>query len=765
MRAIEGLDLNVLDQAGWGLVFPANLDASTVDQVHKHLYPLLEMRQEQAGRFFRVFAGRDGVRPDESAVQFLNRYGAGYGSVDPSAVPYYLLLASRPDQISYEFQQRLSVQHAVGRIWFDSPDAWQAYADTVRRAEVSHDDRPAGLQIFTPLHPNDPFSTRLQGFAQQLAGDLAGNLRSWQVAVQPQERCKRADLIRLIRSAEARVLVLAGHSLNGAFVCAGWAGPEGRQKRPSLRNVFHSGSVPDDADLRGLVIIQYATDSVGTALGAETSKEAEVLLSLSEGRGAQAVAGWVGQVWGPTTRELQARELAVFSNSLQRLASGCTLGYALSLFPEQYAGLVSELNDAWEDIEYGLQPDETKLADLWAGMTTARGLTIIGDPAIRLPAVQAPEPAANLLASLTAPNIKQQYDNVTRSGAVNVLDLEISLSRSGIAAYDTVFQMSSTASGGTARAGGRVTLDFNRLQFALRSSEEYASSLTQQVFADSTLRRFAAEALALAQTMSQELRIRIAIHQNAPELHDVKWELLCEPERGAQLAAMNGVTFTRYLMSAGWSAIRIQPQRDMRVLVAVFDPIDADRYNIPAVDMNSETALLNSIYDRFNPVMLTGSSGRRATLQSFMEMMQTGVDVVHVKCISRQNRSDGQIQLMLSDEEGRTMAVSAGMFSAMIKELTRTPRLMILHADQPGSLAVQLAVVGVPAVLFIPDGMPAETIHRWLTIFLDTVRESGRVDLAASRARSTLRDQEMSWMPVLYTRMREGRIFSEPARY
>ena len=112
----QGVDPTDLAQTGWGVVFAEDADPRIVTA----LTPMLERRHAQAdalveGRYHE-FVGADGYRAGESKSAFLRRHHSGPGPVDPDVIPYYLLLVGGPDEIPFEIQYQLDVQHAVGRI-------------------------------------------------------------------------------------------------------------------------------------------------------------------------------------------------------------------------------------------------------------------------------------------------------------------------------------------------------------------------------------------------------------------------------------------------------------------------------------------------------------------------------------------------------------------------------------------------------------------------------------------------------------------------
>ena len=123
---------------GWALIFPAELRAEQVDAILEALAELLELRRGQAGDRFRVHRGTGdwpGVEPGESAENFLLRLGGQPGSPDLDILPYYLLLIAPPDRVPFQFQNELSLQRSVGRLWFEDLNGYAGYARGVVRSE------------------------------------------------------------------------------------------------------------------------------------------------------------------------------------------------------------------------------------------------------------------------------------------------------------------------------------------------------------------------------------------------------------------------------------------------------------------------------------------------------------------------------------------------------------------------------------------------------------------------------------------------------
>ena len=118
-------DPNDLKQAGWGIVLPGDVPS----EVMTALKPLLELRQQQAGSLYKELGG---YVPGRSPRDWLNSKGVTWGVVDPKkGVPLYLLLLGGPKQIPFEFQYMLDSYWNVGRLDFDSPADYRAYAEAV----------------------------------------------------------------------------------------------------------------------------------------------------------------------------------------------------------------------------------------------------------------------------------------------------------------------------------------------------------------------------------------------------------------------------------------------------------------------------------------------------------------------------------------------------------------------------------------------------------------------------------------------------------
>ena len=414
----HGGDRGDLAQAGWGVIFAARDPAAP--RVREALGDLLAHRRGQAAhtdeRRYQEFTGERGYRPGESRREFLSRHGAAPGAGDPGEMPHYLLLVGDPEAIPWSFQYALNVDFAVGRICFDSPQEYTAYARSVVAAETVATPRSRRVVVFAPHYPGDT-ATRLSAFdlAKPLAAHLTRGWPAWDVALSCGEEASKARLSSVLHGKEpAALLFAAGHGLGfpsghplqrgrqGALLCQDFPGAGGGGRGPvAAEHCFAADDVGTDAQLHGLITFHLACYSAGSpALGERwpnlrasprrvaprpfLSRLAQRLISHPRG-GALAVVGRLGRAWQlELTWPPNNGSLPAFTKAFDRLVAGRPVGHAMAAFAELHAQLARDLAAEIEIVCCGAPPDEDTLARLWAGRNDCRSYVVVGDPAVRL---------------------------------------------------------------------------------------------------------------------------------------------------------------------------------------------------------------------------------------------------------------------------------------------------------------------------------------------------------------------------------------------
>jgi len=404
------IDPRDLAESGWGVILPEGREA----ELREALAPLLALRKSQAGRLresrYRELAGYRG----ESKARFLARHGQGPGPADPDLLPYYLLLAADPAEISFRFQYQLDVQYAVGRLCFATLDEYARYAEGVVAAERESHARARRVCFFGTANPDDPnTASSLQNLVAPLAASVSNNRPDWPVdTVFGPAATKAALCERMGGALTPSLLFTASHGLGfppadprhalyqGALLCQDWPGPKAGRGPIPEDHYLAGHDIADSASPAGLISFHFACYSAGTPLhdsftkeGTEQKKIAtesfvahlpQRLLGHPRG-GALAVVGHVDRAWTFSFDWPEAgAHIQVFESALGRLLDGYPVGAAMEYFNQRYAELYTDLLEEREEVQWGAEPDFLSLADLWTAANDARSYVVLGDPAVRL---------------------------------------------------------------------------------------------------------------------------------------------------------------------------------------------------------------------------------------------------------------------------------------------------------------------------------------------------------------------------------------------
>jgi hypothetical protein len=381
-------------------------------QVKEALAPLLQLRSGQVAARFKELDYVAG----ESRRRWLARHGVAAGNVDPTCVPFYLLVVGCPERIPFGFCRELSVEYAVGLLSFDTPAEYAAFAASVVAAE-SNEVRPRSRRVtfFGTRHPEDR-PTRLS--ADKLVKPLAEGELARRVGCSFESISDDAATHEALAGVLARkdatapaFLFTATHGMGfgagaadqraqqGALVCQDWGGP---QSGPvAAGQFFAAADVPDDADAAGLFAFFFACYSAGTperdrfsrTPGQEPAKIAEASFAAAlprrllthPGGGALGCIGHVERAWGASIVESGAgSQLIPFENAIGNILAGKPIGLALKDFSERFAALSVSLAGMVEQVRNGLVVDDRQLSDAWIQRNDAEGYALFGDPAARL---------------------------------------------------------------------------------------------------------------------------------------------------------------------------------------------------------------------------------------------------------------------------------------------------------------------------------------------------------------------------------------------
>ncbi len=415
-----GLPMDVeptdLAQAGWSVVLPSGIP----DAVKRAVQPLIEHRSRQVPPDrWKILD----YTPRETWEDWLARHGVHGSDIEPTMVPYYVLLVGGPEEIPFEFQYQLDVNYAVGRIAFDVAEDYRKYAEAVIAYEqVGAIPNSREVVYWGTRHEGDP-ATELSSeyLIKPLAeGERANGTSPGKPPVAANSKFRsrvlrdndatKANLLDVLHTrakATTSVLFTASHGMgwpigdkeqrlaNGALLCQDWTG----FGRIHPEHYLTAAEIEPDAQLHGLLAFLFA------CYGAGTPRHDNFLLDLTSGPveiakapfvaripqrllagGALAVIGHVERAWGYSIQPPSVGpQLLPIRNLIGRILAGEPVGHSTRDFSERYATasvlLASKLNPMLPQAQ---RLTDAKLAWTWIERNDAQNYVVLGDPAVRL---------------------------------------------------------------------------------------------------------------------------------------------------------------------------------------------------------------------------------------------------------------------------------------------------------------------------------------------------------------------------------------------
>ena len=403
-----------LATAGWGVLYPEGEKETLLNP----LSPLLDLRRQQAGPLYKEIA----YLPGQSLAQVLEANGAPQFQSDPTQVPYYLMVVGSPSQIPFSIQYGLDRQFAVGRLDFDDPIDYGHYAQTVAERESA---RVSQLEttLFGTRHPGEATTELLADFlVKKLKTRMANSLDPvhYSFATKTEEKATKNTLARLMGgSLTPDLLLTATHGLilppstsdrmlrQGALLTAEYPGTAAWNGNPiPPRMIFSGGDIKPEADFNGMLALVFACYGGGTPERSSFPLEPHLPGShesyrpfvanlpkrmLAGRRGCRAVIAHVDNayIWAFTDAS-KREQTETFQAFFRGLLEGRTIGFAMDVFQRAHLEKLAqyrELVEAFNEDHAGVEDD--RLVQAWFAVNDLRNYILLGDPAVRLPAIAA----------------------------------------------------------------------------------------------------------------------------------------------------------------------------------------------------------------------------------------------------------------------------------------------------------------------------------------------------------------------------------------
>jgi hypothetical protein len=149
--------------------------------------------------------------------------------------------------------------------------------------------------------------------------------------------------------------------------------------------------------------------------------------------------------------------------------------------------------------------------------------------------------------------------------------------------------------------------------------------------------------------------------------------------------------------------------------------------------------------------------------------------VCHGALLDDREHKRSQPFLWLENESGGIDKVAGEKLAARIGQMRDRPLLVVLASCQSGgrgeealgdrgelvSLAPKLAEAGVPAVIAMQGDIRMKSAEKFFPCFFEELLKDGQIDRAVAVARAAISERLDWWVPVLITRLKHGRIWSE----
>ena len=134
---------------------------------------------------------------------------------------------------------------------------------------------------------------------------------------------------------------------------------------------------------------------------------------------------------------------------------------------------------------------------------------------------------------------------------------------------------------------------------------------------------------------------------------------------------------------------------------------------------------------------------------------------------------------ILTSADREPEVISGTKLTSIFDRTKQPPRLVVLAACQSTgagagevigasdrgelvTLGPRLAEAGIAAVVALQDDISLATVTRFMPTLFRELAKDGQIDRAMAAARAAVMDRGDYWVPVLFTRLVEGRLWSTP---
>lgn len=317
-----------------------------------------------------------------------------------------------------------------------------------------------------------------------------------------------------------------------------------------------------------------------------------------------------------------------------------------------------------------------------------------------------------------------------------------------------------------------IKIDLDALEQNALDTKRYGECLTEMVFGDAV--RSAYEHARVGAATRDGLRIRLTIQTTAPELHTVHWESLLDPRDGSRLLLQEDVLFSRFLSAQDFRLRPLPEAGELQALVVIANPSDLETSWRPLKAINKADELRRAVSALEKGGESGGHSIQHRTLNKaasiyniITELRERYTDILYLVCHGAMT-GEGKPFLLLEKDDGTAQVAEGIELVERLRDISQRPRLVVLascegagdgYGQVLGAIGPRLAASGVPGVVAMQGKITMASVERFMPRLFEELTKEGQIDRAMAIARSEIRDQPDWWIPVLFMRLKTGRLW------
>jgi hypothetical protein len=329
-----------------------------------------------------------------------------------------------------------------------------------------------------------------------------------------------------------------------------------------------------------------------------------------------------------------------------------------------------------------------------------------------------------------------------------------------------------------------ITIDLAELRTYEVDVARYGKRLADMVFGDpdSRIRHAFDKARRAAGPPREGLRVRMTIQTSAPELHSLRWETLRDPFYGTPLLMQDNILFSRFLSAQAFQVRPLGEATEMKALVVISNPVDLEsQWGLAPVDKAGELS-------RARSALSTGAAGGVSITPRALEtpasiynivadLRDHYSDILYLVCHGTLTPEDGP-RLILEKEDRTAQCVKGKELVERLHDMNQRPRLVVLASCESAgddrsnvltAIGPKLAMAGVPSVIAMQGKISVGSVEKFMPQLFRELCRDGQIDRAVTAARNAIRDRSDWWMPVLFMRLKSGRLWpaspSDPSAF